>query len=471
MNERAAAEVLLLRAFEGAGLPWCGDDVRTWATRSALQSVGADAPADAFVAARAHAGLGRLEAHDALLPRWRKARVWRAGWVGLALAAGLLAGLLVDRIGSAQRINLLAPPVWALLAWNLAVYLALPFTGAAGGALRRALAGMWRRARGRGIERASRPAGAPAAVPSTLAWARFADDWAAASAPLVAARLALLLHLAAAALGAGVIAGLYLRGLVLDYRAGWQSTFLDAAQVHALLSLLLAPALAASGQTLLDVAALQALRVPQPGAPAAPWIHLYALQLGLLVLLPRLLLALGAALRARRLARHLPLPLDAPYFQRLLRQRHGARVTWRVWPHARPPDARALDTLRKLLQRVYGEGATLQLEPAVAYGAEHEIAPPAADTARRCVLCDLGATPEPESQGRLLRALGAPLLLLDESAFVQRFGAASPRRAERRRAWAALAEAHACPAAFIDLHGADGTDGAAAEAALLHADG
>lgn len=470
MNERAAAEVLLLRAFETAGLPWCGDDAHRQATRSALHTVGADAPAEAFLAARAHAGLGRLDAHDALLVRWRGMRAWRLGWVWLALTVGLLAGLLVDRIGSAQRINLLAPPVWALLAWNLGVYLALPFSGATGGALRRALAGAWRRARERWIERASRTAGAamPAAGSSAPAWARFADDWAAASAPLLAARLGLLLHLAAAALAAGVIAGLYLRGLVLDYRAGWQSTFLDAAQVHALLSLLLAPALAVSGQTLPDVAVLQALRLPQPGAPAAPWIHLYALQLLLLVLLPRLLLALGAALRARRLARDLPLALDAPYFQRLLRQRHSDRVAWRLWPHARMPDARALDALRKLLQRVYGEGATLQLEPVVTYGAEDAVAPPGADSARHCVLCDLGATPEPESQGRLLHALGAPLLLLDESAFVRRFGAASPRLAERRQAWAALAEAHGCAAAFIDLHGAHG---AAAEAALLHAQG
>lgn len=469
MNERAAAEVLLLRAFEDAGLPFCGDDARRWATRSALQAVGADAPADSFLAARAHAGLGRLEAHDALLARWRQLRAWRAAWIALALAAGLLAGLLVDRIGSAQRINLLAPPVWALLAWNLAVFLALPFSGG-GGALRRTLAGAWRRAQARWLERGARSAAtaSPAALPGAPAWARFADDWAVLSAPLLAARLALLLHLAAAALGAGVIAGLYLRGLVLDYRAGWQSTFLDATQVHALLSLLLAPALAVSGQTLPDVAALQALRVPQPGAPAAAWIHLYALQLLLLVLLPRLALALGAALRARRLARHLPLALDAPYFQQLLRQRHGERVAWRVWPHARTPDARALDALRSLQQRVFGEGATLQLEPAVAYGAEDELTPALADGTRRCVLCDLGATPEPDSQGRLLRALGEPLLLLDESAFVQRFGAASPRRSERRRAWTELAEAHGCPVLFVELHGSDTS---AAEAALLRVPG
>ena len=72
---------------------------------------------------------------------------------------------------------------------------------------------------------------------------------------------------------------------------------------------------------------------------------------------------------------------------------------------------------------------------------------------------------------RLLRALGQPLLLLDESAFVQRFGAAAPRRTERRQAWAALAEALGCHIAFVDLHAAfvdlHAADTAQAEAALL----
>ena len=36
------------------------------------------------------------------------------------------------------------------------------------------------------------------------------------------------LHAGAAALALGLVAGLYVRGLVLDYRAGWESTFLDA---------------------------------------------------------------------------------------------------------------------------------------------------------------------------------------------------------------------------------------------------
>ena len=458
MNEQAAAEVLLLRAYESTGFARWTDADRAWASRSALQAVGADAPAEQFLAARAQAALGRLAPLDPLLPRWRTLRSWHAEAIGLAVLLAFAAGLLVDHVGSAQYINLLAPPVWALIAWNLAVYVALllqPWFARRGG-LRRALAGTLLRWRQRRL-------GAGGAAP---VWQAFAGDWAAASAPLQGARIALALHLGAAALALGLLAGLYLRGRVLDYRVGWQSTFLDAGSVQSLLSTLLAPASALTGIAVPDVAGISALRMPQPdplAASAAPWIHLYAVQLLLWVLLPRLGLALWAGQRARSLRRDLPLPLAEPYFQRLRRQQQGGRQRLRIWPHARTPDARAVSSLKALLQRIYGDGVSLQIEPAVAYGSEDAPVPPADDGALRLVLCDLGATPEPESQGRLLQALGRPLLLLDESAFVQRFGAGSPRLAERRQAWAALAASLGCSAVSVDLQAADP---APAEAAL-----
>jgi hypothetical protein len=469
MNEGAAGQVLLLRAYETCGFTRWSDDDRAWATRSALQAVGSQGSAEAFLALRAQAGLRRLEPLDPWLARWRALRPWRGdGWwlAGLVVLAGLLLGLLADRVGSSQRINLLAPPVWALIAWNLAVYAALAlgrlFARPAPGLLRRALAAAWRRWCLRALPRG----GASAAV-----WSRFAADWAGCSQALSGARIAAALHLGAAALGLGVLAGMYLRGLVLDYRVGWQSTFLDAGAVHALLSALLAPALLLSGQTLPDAAALQALRLPQPGASAAPWIHLYALMLLLLVLLPRLLLALAALWRVRSLRTQLPLPLGEPYFQRLLRQQRGGSTPVRVWPHARVPDAAAQSALRTLLARVFGDGVQLHLAPAVPYGSEEAPAGLEADGALRMALFELGASPEPESQGRLLRALAAPgqpaaLLLVDEAAFVQRFGATSPRRAERRQAWAALAGDSGSPVVFVELRSAGL---AAAEEALAAA--
>jgi hypothetical protein len=437
MNEAAAGQVLLLRAVETRGHARWGDADRAWATRSALQAVGGDAPAEAFLAARAQAGLSRLGTQLPALPRWHGGRAWAMAALGLGF------GLLVDHIGSAQRINLLAPPVWAVIAWNLVVYLLLLLPLPQPGVLRRALAGWAARSRATHPGEGSRAAVAQA----------FATDWAVVSAPLQGARVALALHLGAAALALGLLAGMYLRGLVLDYRVVWESTFLDAGQVQTVLSVLLAPALALSGRTLPDIDA----------PSAAPWIHLYALQLVLLVVLPRLALALLAGLRARRLQADLPLPLEQPYFQQLLRQQHGGQTPLRVWPHAHTPNAAAQAALRALCARVFGDAASLQLAPTVAYGSEE--APgdlPAAGT-RRIALFELGATPEPESQGRLLQALGAPLMLVDESAFVQRFGAESPRRRERRQAWSALARSAGSAVVFVELR-ADALP--AAEAAL-----
>jgi hypothetical protein len=439
MNEAAAGEVLLLRAFESSGFARWSDADRAWATRSALQSVGSHAPAETFLAARAQAGLVRLAQQAPTLPRWR------GEWTWLAAAFGLGLGLLVDHIGSTQRINLLAPPVWAVITWNLVVYLLLLLPLRQPGALRRVLAAWASRRRTRALRQAD---GGLAAVARA-----FAADWAVCSAPLQGARIALTLHLGAAALALGLLAGMYLRGLVLDYRVGWESTFLDAGQVQALLSLLLAPALVLSGRALPDITA----------PSAAPWIHLYALQLGLVVVLPRLLLALWAGQRARRLKADLPLPLAEPYFQQLLRQQQGGQTPLCVWPHAHTPDAAAQTALRALCARVFGDAATLQLAPTVAYGSEESPAELPADGARRIALFDLGATPEAESQGRLLQALGAPLTLVDESAFVQRFGADSPRRRERRQAWSALATSAGSVAVFVELR-ADALP--AAEAAL-----
>jgi MFS family permease len=408
----------------------------------------------------------RLAKLDPLLPRWLARPRWHAAWWALAMLLGLVAGLAADRIGSAQRINLLAPPVWALIAWNLGVclWLLVGLVRAPGGGMRQRLLQRLSQRRWRRLQ----PAAGAGAGHSAGIWQAFAADWAACSLPLHGARLATALHLGAAALGLGLLAGLYLRGLVLDYRVGWESTFLDAAAVQSALSTLLAPAVALTGIAVPDVAGMQALRLPQAAhsdASAAPWIHLYAVQLLLLVVLPRLLLALWAGWRARRLRRDLPLPLHDAYFQRLLQRQRGGSALLRVWPHAHTPDAQAQAGLRALVQRALGDGATLHLAPTVAYGTEHEATDRTAG-ALRIVLCELGATPESESQGRLQRALGAPLLLLDEAAFVQRFGAASPRRAERRAAWSALAATLGAQAAFADLHAGDTAD---AEAALLQA--
>ena len=317
MTEDQARQVLLLQAHETTPAPnphWSLDD-RAWATQQALATVGDQATPEQFVCARAGLALQRLLPRDKSAQRWLARRGWHPAWGVLALVLGFVFGLGVDQLGSPQRVNLLGPAVWAVVAWNAVVYAALLLPGHSG-TVREWMAG-WSLGRAPGSM----------ANPTWL--------WAEHALPLSIQRWALLLHTAAAALGLGLVAGLYLRGLVLDYRAGWESTFLDAPTVQSLLDALLWPARTLTGITMPAVAPLQLA----PGAPAqasaAPWIHLYGATLLLATVLPRTLLALWAATRARWQSRHFSLPLGTPYFEALAplmqpRLPRALRLLWSV---------------------------------------------------------------------------------------------------------------------------------------------
>lgn len=449
LPEARARQVLLLRAFEAADAPpWTAAD-RDWATRVARASLPDDAPAARFIAERAHHAMQRLAARDAGVRAALKARFAARPWTLVAVLAGLLLGLAVDQIGPAQRINLLAPPIWALVAWNLVVYALIVvqalIPAAATRGLRARLQALWRTRVGKGA-----------------ALQRFAVDWAAATARLDGARAAWLLHLAAAALALGLVGGMYLRGLVLDYRAGWESTFLGAQTVQPLLQALLAPASALTGIAVPDAATLAAQQVA-PGqaaqAPAAPWLHLYAATLALFVIGPRLALAAWALTRIGWLRRHVVVPANEPYFQQLLQQAEGRSAAVWLLPHAAPASAAAALAVQQQLSALTAGAGRLQLAEPLPFGAEDDAArcTPPPGTTLVLVLVDLAATPEAEVHGRLLATLAAQaggarrLLLADETAFAQRMGHASERLAERRQAWQQLADANGVPLATAAL--------------------
>ena len=459
VDEHQARQLLLLRAFEDgpADEPmWSAED-RDWATRVARASLGADADPHAVVLERAAQAAQRLRGRDPALARFLDARPALLRWLLLALAIGALAGVLVDQIGPSQRINLLAAPVAGLLLWNGLVYLGLvlsalrPQRGAGpqgagrGGRLRRTLARLWQPQLG----------AAGARVRAAAAWARDA-------APLHAARAALLLHAAAAAWAVGMVAGGYARGLVLDYRAGWQSTFLEPATVHALLSTTLGPASTLTGVPVPDANTVAALRVTPdqpPQASAAPWLHLLAATLALFVIGPRLGLAAWAAARAAWLQRRWPLPWGDGYFQGLLQAADGrAPVVW-LLPHAAPPGAAQALALQARLVAACGPGSVLRLADPAGLGQEDqpERCTPPADTTVVMVAVDLASTPEDEAHGRLLRtvARAAPaqrvLLLADTAAFSARFAGLPQRLAERQQAWQALADRQGVPLWAVNL--------------------
>ncbi|OJX05244.1 MAG: hypothetical protein BGO72_13490 [Burkholderiales bacterium 70-64] len=479
MTEDDARNALLVRAFELAPADlanWSGDD-RAWASRAAAEVEGASAPTDAFVARRARLAAERLAGRERAVARTLRALTWRPGaaWA-IALAAFLL-GAAGDAIGASQRINVLAPPLLALMAWNLAVYAALALGKAA------RLAGARRRTPGplaQLLARITHAAGARLrAGADGPVLARFALDWARIGAALNAARVARVLHMAAIALALGALAGMYVRGLVLEYRASWQSTFLDAEAIRRLLDFVLGPAARLTGIALPDAQRLAAMRFPESaGEPAAAWIHLYAVTVALVIVIPRAVLALSDRLIERRLARRFPLALDDAYFSALARAHRGEPATVAVVPFAHALTPQAALTLRAVLAAALGPALDFAVAAPVAYGDE------AAAATRLASLCatpptlvlallSSAATPEPQAHGAFVEALAAALapgtamlVVIDESAFLARFGGndatAVRRRDERHLAWKRLLAEHERQALFVDLERADPAAAAAA---------
>ena len=473
MNEAAAREVLLLQAFESvnpASPSWTEED-RGWATKLALQGRAARANTAAFIVNRAHHALQRLAPREPAAARWLGRRLWHSRWPLWAALVAALVGVLADSIGSSQRINLLAPPLWGVLLWNLVVY-ALLFAHAVWGLTRPngpRPPGPILRLVQRGLRWGRALPASVASSGSEKALQSFASQWLRVSAPLNAVRASALLHTASAALALGLIGGLYLRGLVLDYRATWESTFITAQSAHAALAFLFAPAQALSGIGLPNVAGFEALRSVHgdtaAGATAAPWIHLWALTLLIFVVLPRSLLAGWSTLRALWLARRVALPLADPYFQRLTQLQRGDVARVQVLPYANTPTPQAVLGLRALLADAFGERAALQIAPTLAFGAEDDAAAQHLlpdGTTLALALFDLAATPEAENQGRFVRLLAArapvgaaTILLIDETGFVRRFGSDTTRLAQRREAWRRFAETLGSVPVFAALDAPD----------------
>jgi hypothetical protein len=399
-------------------------------------------------------------------------------WVSsLLVLLGLLFGLMLSALDGTQRINILAPALLGLVLWNLLVYAAV-FVGwirssATSNSRRRWLAGLIAQ---NGLARLTRLIVKSASFNAPLAEAlrRFTSEWYEAAKPLLVARATRVFHLCAAAVGIGLIAGLYLRGIALDYQAGWESTFLDAQQVHALLSVLYGPASVVTGVALPDAGHIEVIRWHNGagGERAASWIHLLAASAALFIVLPRLALALLLTLSIWRWSRHAPLPpaLTA-YFRSVFSAVDSAigRGIIMVLPYAYEPSANALARLRTLLAPALGDNLAVDSRAPVAYGDEESLLQHLGDRGGGSVdvivlLCNLAATPEDENHGAVIAGVrdwlttsarhAQLLVMIDEGPYAARMaaqGGAKERMAERRRAWREFIAARGLTACVVDL--------------------
>ncbi len=493
MRERRAQVVLVVRAFEEADpdgrlLP---PVLREEATRRALAVTGLidfqgrpgrNPRNEETIFRRARLLLDALGRKYPTLLRILNAARHGFGFAPLIVVAALCAGFAGTSLEGGREVDILSFFVLGLVAWNLAVYLlALARVVARGRAPRSArredpggqlvarVAGgflrwpLWRALRAWSRVMEARPEEARIAAEALR---RFAVHWQRVARPLMLTRARMLLHLAAVAFAAGAVVGMVGRGLACEYRASWESAWLGERQVQFLVNTLLWPAATVLGKEVPDVAPL---RGPGRSGDARPWIQLYGMSALLFVGVPRALLAAYQGWRARKLARDLPVDLEAAYFRRIFTAWRGVRRRVEVVAYGYRPGPSPLSVLKTLLYDFFGARTDIRVREAVAYGEEADAegvqdafhpATPAGDDFERChvVVFYLAQTPEEEVHGRFLEALRAHvreraerlLVLLDASSYWE--AAPAPERVrERHAAWERLLREHELTAVEVEL--------------------
>ena len=278
------------------------------------------------------------------------------GGLGVIVAAGAVLGLASNYLGPSAKIHVLFNPIALLIAWNLVAYVAMTAVGlgfrlrgprgdVAGPApvddrgerrddgkplpapgwtarllLGRVLPGLWLRLHRTVLESRTR------AKDLARIGRRFWDLWMHAAAPSLVPLVRRALHAAAIGLAAGAVAGMYGRGLFLEYNVIWRSTFItDTDTFLRLIRAALGPAALALGRGL-PTEADAALLLTERGAPAAPWIHLYAVSALLFILLPRMVMLITTTWQARHRLRRTRIDLHDDYFQDLLQKARRLQV-------------------------------------------------------------------------------------------------------------------------------------------------
>lgn len=317
-------------------------------------------------------------------------------WAFAALPIIFIVGLFSNYLDPDQQVNLVLNPVVALLLWNLALYLLLPFLFFSKKKGPGMVAGFFYRLGGR-LNRGMlkrlpvtseryRPLLVAAALKSRLLWEAAAPE-------MVRRRTAVFFHLAGAMLAIGVISGLYVRGLVADYRFEWGSTFIENGDTLLwYLNRLYAPIILLHGPL-----------PPLEGQNGAAWIHFFAIALTLVVIIPRLLLVLYNAIHLLRLKGHLPVPYKAPFFAKWRTFAGPIGSKTRLISYSYTLDSEKLRVLREIYRMLSGRQPVD--EPlALEWGDPPPSGPSEADADLVCF--NAAQTPEIEVQGEFLSDLG-----------------------------------------------------------------
>lgn len=372
-------------------------------------------------------------------------------FTGALMLSAYFLGVMTDRFSSEGAVvNLLSPALLLILFWQIALY-ALLLVGTIAAPLgwkpkwpgRELFAALLSRLRILTVSK------------QTL---RERPLWLSLLTPALRSEAARAFHLAAAALGAGLLTGLAFRGIGTAYTVGWTSTWLAGheAWLAALFSATygLVP-LELFGIPFPDAASIAEmnLRVNAQGSPdAAAWLLRLMGLVAIVVILPRLLLAFFAGRRAKAARTRFvwideqdePAPVST---QRSVASfSEGATVLTTV-----PAD----DSLRR-------RTAALLMQPDARWRTvdvwkdDPESALATVDTETAVLLFDATATPEEEVHGHWINAVGrrqpdAVTLLVDLSGLEAQFGAESERLTARKALWESFAAEHHAALRFLRL--------------------
>jgi len=338
LTEDAAAKIILIRSIEECDRNFFSDSLLV----------------DAFAAARNMApGLGWVKARaqflfDHLSSAYQSVIHLATLPTPLTLPICLIAlvvGFATNLLGPAEKIHVVRNPVLLLVAWNLFVYLVL-FLALLAKPRKKHLTVSSSSNPAGAKQPTNNPPGAGAEAKINISrlvqffmpglWhffhrvamgvgekkkladvvSRFSVNWYAVAAPLVVARWEVMLHLGALFLATGAVAGMYFQGLFQGYQAIWSSTFITGeSSVVKFVHLIFGPSLLVSDLLGLGLASeIDVARLLSPqGDKAAAWIHMFAITVLLIILIPRAALAAWQWRNIKRRRGDIGLRLD-PYY-------------------------------------------------------------------------------------------------------------------------------------------------------------
>lgn len=370
---------------------------------------------------------------------------------GALMLCAYFLGVMTDRFSSEGAVvNLLSPALLLILFWQIALY-ALLLVGTIAAPLgwkpkwpgRELFAALLSRLRILTVSK------------QTL---RERPLWLSLLTPALRSEAARAFHLAAAALGAGLLTGLAFRGIGTAYTVGWTSTWLvgHEAWLAALFSATygLVP-LELFGTPFPDAAAIAEmnLRINAQGSPdAAAWLLRLMGLVAIVVILPRLLLAFFAGRRAKAARTRfvwideLDEPAPVSTQRSVASISEGATVLTTI-----PADESLRRRTAALLMQPDARWRTVDV-----WKDEPESALASVDTEVAVLLFDATATPEEEVHGHWIDAVGrrqpdAVTLLVDLSGLEAQFGAESERLTARKALWESFAAEHHAALRFLRL--------------------